>query len=639
MKKEDDIIALAKKRFESCQDAESDNRDHALDDIEFVEGEQWPEDVKTDRERDQRPCLTINKVPLFVRQIVNDIRQIRPSIKVRPVDSESDPETAEIINGMIRAIEQDSAAESAYDWAAEYAVKGGFGFWRIITDYEADDSFEQCIKIERIRNPFAVYIDPAAQAQDASDMRYAFVVERLEREVFESKYPDAQGQWDWGDEYDDWWFGEDFVRVAEYWEVETEEVTLSLIFNPQTGMEEMVEADIKDAIASRKVEKRTVRQRIITGSEILEETEWPGKYVPIVRVLGREVDIQGEVRLKGMVRDMKDAQRQYNYMRSASVERIALTPKAPWVGPEGTFVNPKWRTANKKNHAYLDYKVVPGQPPPWRDKPPEVSSGLVAEIQTSSEELKAVAGIFNPGLGDRSNEVSGVAIDSRRGESDLSNYDFVDNLARSMTYSGKILVDLIPKIYGVARMIRIIKPDGSDESVKINEAYVDEKTMKRREYNLSAGRYDVSVDIGPSYSTQRKEAVDSMLDVLKAFPQAAQVMGDLLAKNFDWPDADEISKRLKLLLPVEIIKGENPAFQQAIMQKDQQIQQLTQQMQVLMTEAQRMSVELQNKMVDARVKEGDLRRKIAKDIMDHQVDMTDLELQANRDLSPQGMAY
>lgn len=634
-----DIIATAKKRFQHCQEAESENRDLALEDLEFVEGEQWPDDVKSEREKEGRPCLVINKTPLYVRQIVNEIRQIRPSIKVRGVDSSSDPETAEIINGMIRAIEQDCAAESAYDWAAEYAVKAGFGFWRITTDYETDDSFEQCIKIERVRNPFAVYIDPAAQQQDASDMRYAFVVEKMSKDEFSSKYPGAEGEWPAGEERDTWWFGEDFVRVAEYWSVETQKVTISMILNPETGQQEVIEADIADAIATRTVERRTVKQRIMTGAAVLEENEWLGRYIPIIRVLGREVDIEGELHLKGMVRDMKDAQRQYNYMRSASVERIALAPKAPWVGPEGTFTNPKWRTANKKNHAYLEYKPVPGQQPPWRDKPPEVSSGLVAEIQTASEELKAITGIYDAGIGARSNEVSGIAIDSRRSESDVANFDFVDNLARAMTYSGKVLVDLIPKIYGAARMIRIVKPDGEEDSVQINAPYVDPRTMRPRNYDLTAGRYDVAVDIGPSYATQRKEAVDSMLEVLKAFPQAAQVMGDLLAKNFDWPDADEIAKRLKLLLPVEVLQDENPAFKQAMAQKDQQISMLSQQLQALNSQAQQLAVEVQNKSLDAQVKERDLRRKIAKDLMDYQVDMTDLEIKASKDLSPQGFAY
>lgn len=632
------VLELAKTRFQHCVDAESKNRLEALQDLEFLEGEQWPDSVKKEREIEGRPCLVVNKVPLYVRQVVNDIRQIRPSIKVRPVDSVADPKTAEIINGMIRAIEADSSAESAYDWAAEYAVKCGIGYWRIVTDYEDDESFDQCIKIERIRNPFSVYFDPAAMNQDGSDARFAFIVERMAKAEFEAKYPDANATYslDISTGDGDWWWGEDFVRVAEYWAVETEKVTISLVMDPMTGEQIKIEDDVPEALNKRVIERRKVVQRIITGAEVLEENEWAGKYIPIIRVLGREVDIEGELKLKGMVRDLKDPQRMYNYYRSADVERTALYSKAPWIGPKGAFTNPKWRTANKKNHAYLEYD---GNIPPQRDPPPDISPAMVHQIQLASEELKGITGIYDAGIGARSNEVSGVAIDSRRGESDISNFDFVDNLARAMTYAGKVLVDLIPKIYSGPRMIRILKPDGSDEQVQLNAPYVDPRTMKPVNYNVEAGKYDVVVDIGPSFATQREEAAESMLEVLRIFPQAAQVTGDLLAQNFDWPNADEISKRLKLLLPPEILADENPAVKQALMQKDQQIQMLSQQMQMLQTEAQRMAVELQNKAVDAKVKEGELRRKIAKDLMDHTVDMTDLELQASRDLNPYGVAY
>jgi hypothetical protein len=637
----DDVIALAKERFRYAQEAEAENREGALEDLRFADGEQWPDEIKTEREKDGRPCLTINRVPLYVRQIVNDIRQVRPSIKVRPVDSQSDPETAEIINGMIRAIEQDSSAEAAYDWAAEYAVKAGFGFWRIYTEYEYEDSFDQCIKIGRVRNPFSVYIDPAAEAQDASDMRYAFIVDRMSKSAFEKKYPGKTGSWDVSTGDDDWWFGEDFVRVAEYWSVDEEEQTLYLIQDPMTG-EQIKTTELPPKfpeeliVDKRQTQVKKVVQRIMTGAEVLEENEWPGKYIPIVRVLGREVDIEGEIRLKGIVRDLRDPQKMYNYMRSSGVERLALTSKSPWIGPKGTFKNPKWRTANRANYAYLEYD---GNVPPQREPPPDISPGFVNEIATASEELKAITGIYDAGIGARSNEVSGIAIDNRRSESDVANFDFVDNLARAMTYAGKVLVDLIPKIYTGARMVRILKPDGNDEAVQLNAPYIDQKTQRPKQYMLEAGKYDVAVDIGPGYATQRKEAAESMIEILKAFPQAAQVMGDLLAKNFDWPEADEISKRLKLLLPVEVLQDENPAFKQAMMQKEQQIAALTQQSQALMTELQRMTVEMQNKMVDAKVKEGELRRKIAKDLMDHTVDMTDLELQASRDLNPYGVAY
>jgi len=639
-----DVLTQARDRFAHCAEYESHNRELARDDLWFADGEQWPDQIKSERDRENRPCLTINRIPQFVRQIVNDIRQIRPSIKVRPVDSQSDPETAEVINGMIRAIEADSSAESAYDWAAEYAVRSGVGYWRIVTDYEDEQSFDQCVKVERIRNPFSVYIDPAAQRQDGSDMRYAFVVEKMPRSEFDAKYPDASGEWDQHDTDRDWWWTEDHVRIAEYWEVVEEEVTLNLVVDQMTGQEVVVEGEeLPEAIVTRKATQKRVVQRLITGNSILEENEWPGRYIPIVRVLGREIDIEGEVRIKGAVRDLKDAQQQYNYFRSASVERVALYSKAPYVGPKGAFKNPKWRTANQKNHAYLEYD---GNVPPSREPPPDISPGFANEVNIAAEELKAVSGIYDPGLGARSNEVSGVAIDSRKTESDVSNFDFVDNLARAMTYSGKILVDLIPKIYTGARAMRILKPGGEDEMVQVNAPYVDQRTQRERMFDLNAGKYDVSVDIGPSYTTQRKEASESMLEFLRIYPQAGTLIGDLMTKQFDWPEADEIAKRMKMLLPPEVLQGENPQVQMMLQQKDMEMQQLQQQFQQLAQQNQQLFQELQNKQGElaikareAEQKEEEIRRKIAKDLMDHTEGMTKLELEASRDLSQAGVAY
>lgn len=644
-KSDDDIIATAKARFAQAVDAESENRKDAVEDLRFSEGDQWPERIKNERDKDRRPCLVINKVPSFTRQVVNDIRQIRPSIKVRGVDSQSDPETAEVINGMIRAIEQDSSAESAYDWAMEYAVRSGCGYWRIKTEYETAMTFDQVIKIERITNPFSVYLDPAADNQDGSDAMWGFVIDDMPKTEFESKYPDAEGEWNEqgeGDESD--WFTKETVRVAEYWKIDEEPFTLRMYKHVQTG--QVLLSDDNDEVpqefvlaAERESTRRKVVQCIMTGAEILETNEFPGDYIPIVRVLGREINIEGEQKIKGMVRDIKDPQRQYNYFRSASTERVALYAKAPYVGPKGSFKSPKWRSANTKNYAFLEYDVVPGAPPPGREPPPDISTGFANEVMVAGEELKSVTGIYDPGLGARSNEVSGVAIDGRKAESDVSNFDFVDNLARAMTYSGKILVGLIPKIYTGPRALRILRPGNKEETVQVNQPYVDPETQKEQNFQLDAGRYDVVVDIGPSYATQRKEASASMTEFMKVYPNAAPLIGDLMAENFDWPQADEIAKRLKLTLPPGIMANENPAIMQAMQQKDGEIQQMQQQIQFISAEYEKLAQQMQNKTDENEIKQADLMRKVKADMMKHIEGMTSLELQAGRDLNDAGVAY
>ena len=637
---EEKILIEARERFRHAQNAESENRDEAVDDLRFRAGEQWPQKLKAERERDGRPCMTTNKLPAYIRQVVNEIRQIRPSIKVRPVDGQSDPETAEILNGMIRAIEADSSAESAYDWAAEYAATMGWGYWRVTTDYADDVSCDQVIKIERIRNPFGVYVDPAAKQQDGSDMRYAFIVEQMPRAAFDKQYPDATGEWsEGGEETKEWWWNEEHVRIAEYWCVKEENYVVSLVPDGMGGSSIVPEAI--EGAPQRTVTDRKVVQYLMTGGEILETNEWPGRYIPICRVVGDELDIEGELILKGMVRDAKEPVRAYNYHRSAEIERTALYSKAPWIGPEGFDVNPKWKLANKKNYATLTYKPVPGAPDggrPTREPPPEASSAMITQTQLASDEVKQILGLHDASMGAQSNEISGVAINRRRAEGDVSNFHFVDNLAKAMTYCGKVLVDLIPKIYTGERIVRILRPDGTDESVQLNKPYIDNQ-MRERNFNLTAGRYDVTVDIGPSYATQREEAADSIMEFMRAMPQAAQVAGDLVAKNMDWPDADEISKRLKLLMPPEILANENPQFKAAMQQKDQQLQMMQGQLQQAMQAIQQLQQALGDKSREADIKAADLANKVQKTLNDYAVDMTKLELEAGRDLAREGVAY
>jgi hypothetical protein len=190
---EDDFLHEARKCFEQMVEAENHNRAEAEDDIRFARlAEQWPDDIRTQRQRDGRPCLTINKLPAFIRQVVNDCRQNKPAIKVHPADSVADVATAKIISGLIRHIEYASNADIAYDTAVECAVTGGFGFLRIGLDYAHDDSFDLDIKIDRVLNPFSVYGDPNSTAADSSDWNKAFIVERLSHEEFEREYAQAE---------------------------------------------------------------------------------------------------------------------------------------------------------------------------------------------------------------------------------------------------------------------------------------------------------------------------------------------------------------------------------------------------------------------------------------------------------------
>lgn len=607
--KKTDILEIAKKRFEYAEEQEQDIRKIAKEDLEFAAGEQWDPRVKRQRDDDGRPTLTINRIPQFVRQIINDIRQNKPSIKVSPVDDKADVETGKILQGIIRHIEYSSNADSAYDRGADSAIRCGFGFIRIITEYDGPVSFDQIIKIKSVRNRFSCYLDPDYQEPDGSDANYAFAFEELTHEEFKRQYPKAElcKSVDWVDHVNDEnWADKEKVRVAEYFTKEFEDKTIYLLSDKSVAFEEEIQAKLEEAALqgqplglvvdeatgepmTRKTQVPVIKWYKLNGVEILEETTWPGQYIPIIPVLGEELDINGKRILEGVVRHAKDAQRMYNYQASNEAEAIALAPKAPYLGTVEQFEGheEQWAEANRKNFAYLPFNNVEGQGAPQRQAFEPAIQAINQARMMAAEDLKATTGIYDAALGNKSNENSGVAIQRRAMQAQTSNFHFVDNLSKSIRHVGRILVDLIPKIYDTDRAIRILGEDGNEEIVRINEVF--ERKGKPTVFDLSRGKYDVTVNTGPSFETKRQEAVQAMLEFTKAQPQSAALIGDLLVKNMDWPGSADIAERLKKVIQMQnpgIIedakdgqKEQVPQAAQAQMQQmNQMIEQLTQQL-------------------------------------------------------------
>lgn len=611
--KHEELLDLARKRFMDAASAETVLRANALDDLKFRAGRQWPEEVQKQRELDKRPCLTINRLPAFLRQVTNEQRQNRPAIKISPVDGGADPETAEVLQGLIRHIEISSNASIAYDTAFEAAATGGFGYFRVLTDYCDADSFDQDIKIERIRNPFSVYFDPHTRCPVYSDARYCFVVTTMSREEFAARWPDADvseiayaGIGDSSRE----WLTEDSVRVAEYFRVEVEQKKLLLLEDGSTVWADEVPAGVQLAVKrSRLAERRTIHWAKINGVEVLEERVWPGRWIPVIPVLGDELDIDGERELVGLIRYAKDPQRMYNYWASAETEAIALAPRVPFVGAEGQFEGheAKWAQANNRNFPYLEYKpkTIAGllAPPPQRQAfEPAVMAITQARMQ-AADDLKATTGIHDASLGAQGNETSGKAILARQQEGDTANYHLVDNLSRSIRHLGKILVDLAPKVYDGERVLRIIGDDDTEQAVQIN-APTRHKGVERI-FDFSVGKYDVVVATGPSYASRRQQAVETLLELVRSYPAIAEVAGDLLLKNMDFPGAAEVSERLKKILPPALQdspEGEEPIPPQA----QAQIAQLTQQLEMVMAELQKASTALEQKQVETGMKRLEL---------------------------------
>lgn len=619
--KDDSVLSVMRSRMTMAISALSGTRDSELDDLRFYAGSpdnqwQWPNDVLQTRGSSQgpvvsaRPCLTINKLPQHVKQITNEQRMNRPTIKVLPVDDKSDIEMADVFNGVIRHIEYTSDADVAYDTACENQVTYGEGYLRILTEYCDDTSFDQEIKIGRIRNSFSVYMDPMIQDPAGADARWCFITEDMTKDEYERAYPKAspistltaRGI---GDSSINQWISETTVRVAEYFYIECEKATLNLYPGNQTALtgtpeDSLLRAMFGKPLRSRQSDRERVKWCKTNGYEILEESEWAGSFIPVVRVVGNEFEVDGQLYVSGLVRNAKDAQRMYNYWCSQEAEMLALAPKAPFIGYGGQFegYEQQWKTANTQNWPYLEVNpdVTDGQgavlPLPQRAQPPMASSGLLQAKAGASEDIKSTTGQYNASLGMTSNERSGKAILARQRESDVGTYHYADNLARAVRHIGRQLVDLIPKIYDTARVARILGEDGEPSTVKMNPD--QEEPVKKimgpggvvvdKIYNPRVGKYDVRVITGPGYATKRQEALESMAQLLQGNPQLWQVAGDLFVKNMDWPGAQDLAKRLQKMLDPKVMADEdNPALVAA-----------NQQMEAMNAEMQQMFKMLQN---------------------------------------------
>lgn len=590
----DDLLETARERFALAQEAIADSHKLAIEDREFLAGNQWPEEIKNKRTQKGRPCLVINRLPQHARQVTNDARQNRPSIKVYPVDDKADVETAKVLQGMVKHIETNSNADVAYDTAFDGAVKNGFGYLRVTTDYSDPETFEQDILIKRIRNPLSVFLDPHAQEPDGSDARFGFIVDDVSHDDFKSQFPDSElckaSDWNALADQTPGWLSEKTCRIAEYFYRDDKTVELAQLDDGKVVPLEQVPEDLRHLVVNtRKTKVPVIRWAKINAIEILEETVWPGRWIPIIPVYGDEEDLNGRVILKGIIRDAKDPQRMYNYWASSETEMIALAPKAPFIGAEGQFegYEDQWRTANVENHAFLEYKPVALNgtlaPPPQRNVFEAPVQAISQARMMSSEDLKATTGIYDASLGNRSNENSGIAIQRRNMQAQTANFHFVDNLTRSLKHVGRILVDLIPKVYDTTRVARIIGEEGDQKVVTVNGQPQPGSTQNQI-YDLSIGKYDVVCDVGPSFATKRQEAVQSMLDMTRAYPQIAQVAGDLLVKNMDWPGAKEVAERLKKTLPPGLADDDQsgpplpPQVKAQMGQMNQMIEQLTHQL-------------------------------------------------------------
>jgi hypothetical protein len=656
-KREDDkIVQEAKDRFKRCQDWEATARKRYEADIKFCEGDsdnlyQWDRAVYNARINDPsgpKPALTVNKTRQHCLQIVNDARQNKAQIRIRPTGDGATYEAAQVFEGVCRHIEYISNATEAYEAATWHQVAGGWGYWRIITDYVSPDSFDQEIYIRRISNPMMVYLDPDISEFDGSDARFGFVFEDLSREEFDAKYPKFQEEVGGSGvplNNSDGWNDKDHVRVAEYYRKSDETDKLLLLLAPNGENKSVMESEIpggRDALPPGIVvykERTTTRDKVewfkIAGDKIVDRGDWAGRYIPLVRCVGEETIIDGELDRKGHTRSLKDPQRMYNFWTSSATEHIALQAKAPWVGPARAFEGheTEWANANRTNAAYLTYN---DQDPdteqpiqaPTRMPPPQTPTAYIEGMRWSQQELMMASGQYQSQFGENENAKSGVAINARQRQGDNATYHYIDHLAQAIRFTGRILIDLIPKIYDTERTVKILAENGDETDVKVapgagvpHQQLLDGQPANAEQikqaqanpdladkvqvvFDPTVGKYEVQADVGPSFGTKREEAFNALSQIMAQNAEAFKIGADIMFRAADFPMADELAERIKRTIPPAVLgQGESPEVQQIKGEAQQQVQSMQQIIAQLVQENADKDLKLKQRDAETQIKE------------------------------------
>ena len=596
---ESGVIDAAKEFLRFCTEDDSNNRQEALEDLKFAGGDQWPVEIQNSRLLESRPYLTINKIDAYCRQIENQQRQQRPRMKAHGMNTESDEKVAEVVTGLLRHIENQSDADSAYDNAFSYAVRMGWGYFRVVHDYPNPKAMYQELYIKRIENPFMVYFDPNSTEPDGSDAEKCLITEVVSKEAFRKMYPGADDGGGFnargtGDSQSEWITKED-IRIAEYFYTVRVRTKLLLLSDGTTCFadEKPSESDMLDAgiyvVSERETVKKQIKWAKVTGMQVLEQRDWAGRFIPIIPVYGQQLIVDSKRKKFGLTRMAKDPQRMYNFWSTALTESVALAPKAKYMLAEGQDEGHEneWNQANIKSMPVLRYKQTDSDgrpaPVPVRIQPEPPPMGMVTALEGLNEDLKAVVGIYDPSQLPNG-MMSGKALNGMQNQADMTNFHYYDNLTRSIRQCGRVCLDLIPYVYSEERTLRIIGVDGKGELTPINTPTQGEDGVNKVLNDMTVGEYDIVMETGPGFATRRQESLETMLSLLPADPNLMAQAGDLIFRNMDFHGADIIADRLAAANPLAQIDEKSevpPQAQMMIKQGQATIQQLQEQIQQL----------------------------------------------------------
>ena len=471
------------------------------------------------------------------------------------------------------------------------------------------DPFNSEIKIEHVRDRQSVIMDHLAEEPLLSDANYGFISKWMDWDDFQKKWGKKQ-KTEWrttgelsGDSSAGFFkssrfFNENAVRVGEYYWKDPVTKSAIMLVNKETADEIVLYEDETEDEIIEELEKqgyeeeKTLKHRtyeikcvLCTGDTILEGPfVWPGKIIPIVPVIGRQVDDASDnTEYHSIHRYCKDSQRMYSWMASRAVERVAKAPDAQWIADVDTIAGLEDKWLNPTSALVLPYRADQDKPPPERIAGAEIPAAEIQLLQVHQGSLMQSVGLTDANLGRKSNETSGVAIQQRQMAGEYGSLEFVDNLSYSIAQIGDIICEILPKVYSGRKIRRLIMADGTDVKVILNNKVIDPETGTEHTVNqIGLARFATTSVAGPAFATQREEMVNMILELGKTNPDTIGLSIDKILEALDFPGKDALVKRLRATLPRHVLTPEEtknmPEPQPTPEQQLQQMQMQTEQM-------------------------------------------------------------
>ena len=621
---EQEVLSTAQDNLNLWNSYFNENVTRGKDDMNFVIRDQWTAIERSEFTRLFKPAMTFNKLYDATKKIAGEQRKNKPDLLVRSLTGKATQEQIDLRADLVRSISYQSQNDLVYQSAFRSALMMGYGAFRIDIDYESPRSFNQIVKFHLIQDATRTTFDPTAVKPHKGDGNFCSLNYVMSKEEFSATYPYVINpvpyvdprtlldfQWETRDTmvicdyYVKEWYSfmlyqlsnGDFVTETEWKEMEKKFKLQRELAQGSQIVGEIIERDIPTIKNKRQSQDYQIMHYRLIKDKIIDFTKWPSRQLPIIFVDGDSNYIDGKQCTKSFIHEARDAQKFINYVGSEVAAEIKNRRREQWIGtPDNIIGNEQmWRNPELQMGILIakpDPKTgaLPQKVSPW-----DMSQEMLMQYQRGNQDIQEIIG-FSQNQNVQGRDISGTARRERKMEGSMSSYVFQDNLNQAIEQAGRVVLDLLPVIYGDnERHVIISKADGKTQSKILNQKMTDGSVQNA----LTAGEYDIEIDTGPSFAVQKEVALEFLSQTIQAFPQSFPLVADLWAKNLDVQFGPQIAERFKTMVPPEILAKESgepppppkPNPQEQLMQMEMQTRQ----------------ADMQNKQADIKVKAEKLR--------------------------------